>query len=208
MRVFGGEFKVTLSAATASQRVVLNAHGTPLTAESLDMNFNDIDVAHALQAAHVSSDIRRSIQTYVVSSRVAIEDTAVVDADDVELSATHPVELVWYPLHTHSHTHAGQSTEVALAHYVKGTVTTAGGNFVSFYAFVEVGTESVLKLVQLNDDEHLSGVATSTGAAPDSIKGEGTSLTSSAVPPSPFASPISDASIYCYDQYMKDYNDG
>lgn len=225
VRVFGGDFKVTLSAAATNQLVVLNAHGSPLTEDALDANFNDIDVSRVLQTAMppMSSDIRRTIQTYLTTSRVNVEETDAVDVGDIELSATKPVELVWYPMHSTTTTSTSTSevsAEVSLAYYVKGSVTTTD-RFVSFYAFVDVNSGKVLNLVQLNDEEHLDltdKTSSSSGAAAaaadtystsKSMKSDSESDKSvSAVPPSPFASPISDASIYCYDQYLKDYNDG
>jgi hypothetical protein len=184
--VYGGDFKVTLSAASAAALEVLNIHGAPLTEAVLDASFNHIDVTHAIQTAPAHNHIRASIQDHL-----SISSAMEVDISEIELSLAQAIELVWYQ----------SSSDVSLAHFVKGAVTTE--NFVSFYAFVEVGSGKVLNLVQLNDDEHLSDVTTAAMSSQVSH-----TVTFAAVPPSPFASPISDASIYCYDQYAKDFNDG
>jgi hypothetical protein len=203
VRVFGGSFKMTLS-TTGKTMEVLNTHGTPLTEAALNEDFNGIDVAKALRATPEDRAIRLSLKTYLASSRI-IDANEDLELDNIELSPSQPVELVWYTL----------GSDVKLAYHTRGTVATE--KVVSFYAFVDVETNNVLKLVQLNDEEHLmddsiisvpAGVDFSSSSSDEQRALKDSSLSVSAISPSPFSSPISDAEIYCYDQYLKDFNDG
>lgn len=72
---------------------------------------------------------------------------------------------------------AGKQGVISLAYYVNGV--TESGSFMAFDAFVEVGSLDVLHVI----------------------------VKTSQVEPSPFSSPIDDADIFVYDQYLKDYND-
>lgn len=192
---------MTLSAASQNLEV-LNTHGASLTEAALNANFNELDVAGALGTAPSLEDIRFTLLLHLSST---VRGKLYVN--DIELPSSRPVELVWYP-------HG--SDEVALAYHVRGVVRI--DEFISFYAFVEVGTGRVLSLVQLNDDEHLRDTPASSPAStsqalsqgvkrPRVLSESGGAVSISSVP-SPFFSPISGVEIYCYDQYLKDFNDG
>ena len=186
VRVFGGEFKLTLSSSKAASGIseisVLNAHGSPVGDGLLDTNFNGIDVTLFLQRDPKNGDVRRSIFNYFAAAQ---GDAPAIAPSDIELSNVHPVELIWYP----------GSKAVSLAYYIKGNI--ARESLIRFYAFIDADSMKVLKLVTMNEDGHVSKVKASQPAV------EVTSTSSS-----PFSSPITDADIYCYDQYAKDFNDG
>ena len=156
VRVYGGDFKLTLSLANQQHPQVLNTHGSPLTEPSLDTTFNGIDVAQYLSATPPdATKSASSVHTYLSqTSRLYRTQYATLDVQEVAISTLHSAELVW------SVPSASPGGIAQLVYYIQGSVSSSSSLTTSvtfppmrFYAFLCTHSHAVLQLVSLIDQE-------------------------------------------------------
>jgi len=195
VRVFGGDFHMTVGLHGG----VLDAHGLPLQLSGDELN--SFRVEEVLNTPVDVDKVYRAIEQHV-SLRQSL---------DIKLSGSRsaPVELVWHM----SKMSVGKQGEVSLAYYVNGV---AEESMLTFDAFVDAKSYEVLQFIdksgQFKRKENKFLPQNVRQNVPQNVPPVSTSVSKSSSrellnSESPFVSPISDASVFVYDQYLKDYND-